>query len=229
MTLTTPKAILFDWDNTLVHTWPVIHQALHHTFTALNRTPWTIEEVQARVRKSMRDAFPEVFGPDWQEAGKLYQSHYQAIHLRDLTPFPEAENTLRLLRRLPVFVGVVSNKKGPNLRKEIAHLGWDGYFDAIVGADDAARDKPHPDPVHMALERAPVQAGREVWFVGDSEIDLECAVNLGCRAILYGDVQTDAHTSGARHYGGFPLCEHVKDQVELQRLIRAHLDEAPAA
>jgi phosphoglycolate phosphatase len=38
--------------------------------------------------------------------------------------------------------GVVSNKDGPFLRAEMAHLGWHGHFGAPVGAGDAAADKP---------------------------------------------------------------------------------------
>ena len=34
-----PRAILFDWDNTLVDTWPTIVECYHDTFTALGQTP----------------------------------------------------------------------------------------------------------------------------------------------------------------------------------------------
>ena len=35
MTLPAPKAILFDWDNTLVDSWTVIHHAMTATFEAM--------------------------------------------------------------------------------------------------------------------------------------------------------------------------------------------------
>ena len=31
-----------------------------------------------------------------------------------------------------VYLGVVSNKMGHNLRKEAAHLGWERYFQRLV-------------------------------------------------------------------------------------------------
>ena len=34
-----PRAILFDWDNTLVNTWPTIVECYHDTFTALGLPP----------------------------------------------------------------------------------------------------------------------------------------------------------------------------------------------
>ena len=32
-----PQAALFDWDNTLVDTWPVIHEAMNTTLSAMGR------------------------------------------------------------------------------------------------------------------------------------------------------------------------------------------------
>ena len=50
--------------------------------------------------------------------------------------------------------GVVSNKAGRYLRAEVAHLGWAAHFGAVVGAGDAAADKPDPAPIHLALQPA---------------------------------------------------------------------------
>ena len=54
-----PKAVLFDWDNTLVDTWPVIHYALNSTFLAFEKEAWSIDDTMERVRLSLRDAFPD--------------------------------------------------------------------------------------------------------------------------------------------------------------------------
>ena len=49
--------------------------------------------------------------------------------------------------------GVVSNKAGRFLRAEVAHLGWAAHFGAVIGAGDAAADKPDPAPILLALDR----------------------------------------------------------------------------
>jgi len=43
---TRPRALLFDWDNTLVDSWLVIHDALVVTFTAMGHEPWTLAETK---------------------------------------------------------------------------------------------------------------------------------------------------------------------------------------
>ncbi len=84
MKLPAPKAVIFDWDNTLVDTWPVIHAALNATLKEMGHAEWTFEQTKARVRKSMRDSFPELFGDKWEKAGEIYQAQYRGMHLQDL-------------------------------------------------------------------------------------------------------------------------------------------------
>ena len=182
-----PKAILFDWDNTLVDSWPVIHEALTATLVAFGLEPWTLDETRRRVAESMRNSFPDLFGDRWEEAGKVFYQRFGAIHLKSLRPLPGAQRMLAELNEAGVYLGVVSNKKGEYLRSEAAHLGWDAYFGRIVGAFDAERDKPAPAPVEMALAGSGVRPGNQVWFAGDAGIDLECAVNAGCVPVLVRD------------------------------------------
>lgn len=216
--LANPRAVIFDWDNTLVDTWPVIHGALHHTFAALGLEPWTLEQTRARVKKSMRDSFPELFGGEWERAAEIYQQHYRSCHLENLDPLPLAEEVLRHFRAQPsLYVAVVSNKRGNTLRKEVEHLGWNGYFDALVGSGDAAYDKPHAAPVHLALEASGVAPGEDVWFIGDSAIDLECAGMTGCTPLLYGEY---AVTEGGRHEG-FPYSHHAPSHAAFLEWLKA--------
>ncbi len=101
MSLPAPKAVIFDWDNTLVNTWPVIHEAMTATFLAMGHVPWTLEETKARVRKSMRDAFPALFGDDWEKAGEIYQQHYRAHSIcQNWKPLPLAEEVLEQVKEL---------------------------------------------------------------------------------------------------------------------------------
>jgi phosphoglycolate phosphatase len=82
---------------------------------------------------------------------------------------------------------MVSNKEGNTLRKEIKEMGWDIYFECMIGSMDAIKDKPNPEPVYMALEKMNLQKGNHIWFVGDTTVDIECAHSSGCTPILYGD------------------------------------------
>jgi len=105
---------------------------------------------------------------------------------------------------------VVSNKTGGFLRAEAAHIGWAPRFGRIVGAQDAPRDKPCPEPVHMALADSGIKAGPDVWFIGDGPIDTSCGLGAGCTTIGVGPAAWDEPKS---HH-------HVRGCVELAALIR---------
>ena len=44
-----PRAILFDWDNTLVDNWQVILAALNTALVAMDQRPWTLSESRERI------------------------------------------------------------------------------------------------------------------------------------------------------------------------------------
>ena len=201
-----PDAVVFDWDNTLVDTWPIIHDALNHTFRAWGMREWTLEETHAKVRKSMRDSFPALFGDDWVKAGDVFYERYEEIHAEKLRPATGAGGLISALADAGVYQCVVSNKKGPFLRKEAEALGWLARFGALIGAFDAPRDKPARDPVDMALKAGGMRAGYRVWFVGDADIDMECAHGAGCYPVL-----VRAQPPGIDEFADFPPALHFTD------------------
>jgi phosphoglycolate phosphatase len=186
-----PRAVLFDWDNTLVDSWSTIHEALVQTLTAMGHAPWTLAESKARVRLSLRDSFPAQFGARWEEARRIYMDAFQAIHLQRLTALSGVVELLDHLAAAGYYLAVVSNKTGPVLRREAGHLGWTRYFARLVGATDAAADKPDPAPIHLALAGSGIAAGPEVWYVGDTAVDIECALNAGCVPVLLGPAKPE--------------------------------------
>ena len=179
-----PRAILFDWDNTLVDNWVTITAALNVTFAAFDKPAWSLAETKQRVRGSMRESFPATFGDRWEEAGAIFYRSFKERHLETLTAMPGAGELLAALKARDIYLGVVSNKHGAFLRSEAAHLGWERYFGRLVGAADAPRDKPAREPVDLALGPAGLARSAEVWFIGDADIDLECPHNAGCTPVL---------------------------------------------
>ncbi|MFC7735982.1 HAD family hydrolase [Roseomonas sp. GCM10028921] len=189
-----PLAIVWDWDNTLVDGWPAIRAGLNAALQDAGMAEWSLEEVRARVRHSLRDSFPQLFGDRWEHARDIFYAAVRATHLDVLRPMPGAE---ALLRRAALVapLAVLSNKAGPLLRAEAAHLGWAPLFRALVGAGDAAADKPDPVPMRLACAACGVPTGASVWYVGDNALDMDAARRAGCLPVLLGDA---AHDGGPK-------------------------------
>lgn len=208
-----PRAIIFDWDNTLVDSWGTIHDALNFLMTAMAQPLWTIEQTRERVRLSLRESFPRIFGDRWEEAQRIYLDRFRAIHLERLTPLPGRADMLRELAA-GHYLAVVSNKTGAVLRNEAAHLGWSALFGSIVGAGDAHTDKPHWAPVELALQPSGIKPGPDVWFVGDTAVDMQCALASGCIPVLLGE--PESHDEFAK----FPPHIQVADSAGLFGALR---------
>ena len=213
--LTRPKAILFDWDNTLVDTWPCIGWATNLTRAAMGLAPWTEAEMRVNIAGSLRDTFPRIYGDRWEQAREIYHRNFAATHLEMLQPNPAAEDLLQFAHQAGIYLGVVSNKNGTALRREADHLGWSKHFGRVVGATDAKRDKPAPDPVIMALEPAGLTPDSTVWFIGDTGIDMECAYAAGCVPVLVTAKEIDF-----AEFQAFPPKIAVPDLNRLGAMLR---------
>jgi phosphoglycolate phosphatase len=184
-----PTVLLYDWDNTLVDGWAGIAAALNAVFSVFAMPHWTAEHTRARVRVSLRESFPAMFGDRWIEARDIFYAALAEQHLLHVRPMPGAAEAVVAGRAWPQ--GVVSNKAGNFLRAEVAHLGWADAFGAVVGAGDAAADKPDPAPIHLALLRLGASADRSVWYLGDTALDMQAARAAGVTAVLIGDAAHD--------------------------------------
>ncbi len=182
--LPSPKAMIYDWDNTLVDNWAAIHHALNTTLSAMGQEEWSFQETLQRVRASMRDSFPKLFGDRVEEARDIFYSTFESHHIQSLNVLEGAHDVLDMGLQANLYQAVVSNKRGDFLRKECAHLGWTHFFGALIGANDAPKDKPDSAPILQALQPASLKPGKDIWYIGDSPIDIECARNAGCTAIL---------------------------------------------
>lgn len=223
LTLPKPKAVIFDWDNTLVDTWPLIHVAIDTTMEAMGKEKWGLEKVRNTVHKAMRDSFPEIFGDNWQKAGEVYKNTYRSIHLDKLRLLPNSVELINKLEEKDILQFIVSNKIGATLRKEVEKLAIEKKFFSIVGSLDASADKPSREPVELALLGSNLDPKKdEIWFIGDTIADVECAWNSGCRAIVYAHADNKISATipekilreGRENQGPIPVYSNHSELVE---------------
>ena len=211
------KALVFDWDNTLVDGWTGITSALNVVLRAWGQPAWTVADARARIRASVRDTFPGMFGDTWRDAAALLRTTMREQDLSHLALMQGADALVAAAASWPA--AIVSNKEGVVLRREVAHLGWTARFGAIVGAGDASADKPDPAPIWHALGLIGVKPGREVWYVGDTGSDMQAAHAAGCTAVLVGDAAHDGGVARLEQSGAAPHL-HCHDAWDLAALLR---------
>lgn len=181
-----PKAVLFDWDNTLVDTLALALESMNVTLAHFSLDPWSMEDLVGRPHLSARDSFYEIFGAQAVTAMEVYHRFFQEHHLTRIRPLPMAGDLLDFLNGHGIPMSIISNKLGNLLRLEVEKLGWGKYFSSVIGSKDLACDKPFPLPVETVLQKKNMEASHDIWFVGDSITDVECAEYSGCRPVFVG-------------------------------------------
>ncbi len=222
--LATPDVILFDWHATLVDTLDAMYHAVDDMLPELaelgllkrlvkpeqSRSPEDaklVEYVQSfsrlhpKVRAdrkiSRTDIFEVLFGTD-EEAKRIahlaFNRHYRN-HYGEVEPFePQVRAMLEGLRRLPLKVGVITNRDREFFEHELSAVegsGWTELFDADVCGDDTPLRKPHPDQLLLAAEKVGAEPNRKVWYVGDSTTDIVAAKRAGMTAVFFNGALWD--------------------------------------
>ena len=214
----TPKAVLFDWDGTLVDSWGVIVESFQQAQKELGHEVWSYDKTRRSLGKSLRDQFPIIFGDEWEKARDIYYRHFESVHLNKVTLIDGTREILELLKSKNIYMAIVSNKTGRFLRPEVESLGLSGYFSAIVGAADSERDKPHPAPLYMALEDFNDVIDENVWYVGDANIDMEASHRAGCAGVRVCAPGMEMPTQDPVYKAKYIL-KTVKDIIELPELM----------
>lgn len=182
--LNKPEAIIFDWDNTLIDSLPQIDRAREETFIKFNAYAPEAELLNTCANKK---TFFSQFGEMEEEAIDFFISTYAYITKDGVMPLAGAEKVLQLVQDAKIPMLIVSNKLNTLLNKEVEFLGWRGYFSKIIGSNDCPMDKPHPMPVYAALDAIMVPPSPKVLLIGDSTLDIKCAISANCWPILFGD------------------------------------------
>ncbi|MBI3420389.1 MAG: HAD family hydrolase [Proteobacteria bacterium] len=219
---TLPQLVIFDWDNTLIENWQALLNAMNAALKTFNKPAWNQAQMIDNSKQSLRNSFPVIFGTEWEKARDIFYDHFNKNHLDGLKKLDGAEALLDFLTEHGVRLAVCSNKAGLCLRREVKHLGWRRYFISILGAQDAEKDKPDCAPVRLIQRLNGLEdCGREdVWFVGDTVSDMQCAGCAGVLPVGLGE--------GAKENPAFMPKLWAADRVELLTAFKQSLCSVPA-
>ncbi len=184
------SAVLFDLDGTLLNTLEDIGGAMNHVLRSYSLPEWPLPDYRYLVGNgAVRLAERAVRGrTDLLEPVLAdYMAFYSAHSLEKTRPYPGIPGLLAELNRrsLPVFV--FSNKPDADTRNVIRHCFPEIDFAAVVGSLPGVPLKPDPAGALVLAERFSLSPGA-VAYLGDTDVDMRCAVRAGMRpfGVLWG-------------------------------------------
>ena len=183
------KAILFDFDGTIVDTVDLIvanwqHATETHLGYRIER-----EKVLPSIGLSLLAALEDAAPGRGQQLFDTYQEHNMQWHDQLAKLIPGTTEMLAALKERGLKLGVVTAKRHSTLAMGLRLFDLSSYFDVLVGLEDTTRHKPLPDPVLNGLERLGIAPTPEnAAFVGDAASDIKAgkAANVTTIAVPWG-------------------------------------------
>lgn len=187
------QLVIFDLDGTLLNTIADLAASANYALGALGFAARTEKECRAfvgnGVTKLLERSLPAgaKTSQNIEKMRPVFQAHYD-LHNADFTTiYPGMASVLKTLADQGVKLAVASNKYQSATEKLVKHYFPGINFCAIYGARAGQPVKPDPKMVEDILALAQVER-RNVWYVGDSDVDMQTARNAGLKvtAVLWG-------------------------------------------
>jgi HAD superfamily hydrolase (TIGR01549 family) len=164
-----PKAIVFDFDGTLIDSLSLVLQAIGHAIEPFGPRPE--KEILAKLG-GPPERFLATLLPDTRHVPtalrRMWNFHQENAHL--IRPFTGADQLLARLQaraRLAIWTGRDRDSAERLLREH----GLADLFATVVCGDDLPTHKPNPDGLMEIMRRLGVTAA-ETLFVGDADVDV---------------------------------------------------------
>ena len=179
------KLVIFDLDGTLVNAYPAVAKSVNYTLKALGFPLRSDVTIKRSVGEGDRQLMIKFVGPKRaDDAMAIYRPHHaKALKSKGMVRFlPGVWGTLNFLKSKGYQLAIASNRPTPFTRIILKVLGAGKFFDVVLCADCAKRPKPYPDMLWTIARRLRI-AKRDVVYVGDMTIDIQCARAAGIRMV----------------------------------------------
>lgn len=180
--------LIFDCDGTLADTMP-----LHFVSWQQSMAPYGLRLDEDRfyalagqptvfiIEKLMKEQ--SISGDAQQMAAEKDAAFHELLPgVQPIEPIVDIARKYRDQRRMGVGSGSTRNA----VEQILKHIGLDGFFDAIVGAEDTENPKPAPDVFLKVAEQIGVPA-EECRVYEDADLGIEAAKRAGMSAF---DIRT---------------------------------------
>jgi phosphoglycolate phosphatase len=184
------ELIVFDWDGTLMDSQARIVDCILAAFADLGLAGPSrgaaADIIGLGLDDSMARLWPGSSAAERATLADRYRHHYLFTDRARSELFPGAREVLEHLRHAGYLLAVATGKSRRGLALSLEETGLGGLFHATRCADETF-SKPHPQMLLELMDELGVCANATL-MVGDTEYDLQMAINAGAHslAVSYG-------------------------------------------
>lgn len=185
------ELVIFDMDGTILYTLDDICDGVNASLSKHGLPVRTKDEIRRHIGNGIRHEIESSVPEGTKESmidAVFHDFHaWYEIHCNDRTrPYDGIVELLEDLKQAGIHCAVVSNKADYAV-KALNEIYFKGLLEAGVGEKDGIARKPAPDEVDEVLRLLNMERNRAV-YIGDSEVDIETAANVGmdCIGVSWG-------------------------------------------
>ncbi|MCR8855340.1 pyrophosphatase PpaX [Lysinibacillus fusiformis] len=175
------KALLFDFDGTLLNTNELIIQTFMHVLNERFPGQFSPKDCLKFIGPSLKQTFNDIAPGEEEALIAKYRAWNIEHHDELVSQYPDVVSTLEQLKAQGILLAIVSTKRNDTIDRGLSILGTAHLFDVRIGTDDVKNVKPDPEPVLLALERLGIDKDDAI-MIGDNSHDIEAGHRAGVRA-----------------------------------------------
>ena len=179
------KAIIFDFDGTLINTNDLIVEGLDRFAMTFRGCSLSHEEHQILAGKPLDDQMTYICAEKAEDMAAVFKGWYMEAHKTLAKPFEGVAELFEFFRNSHYKLAIVSNNSHVIVKMGLEQLGLSDYFDLVICCEDVKNRKPSPEGLNKALVQLGLEK-EEVIFVGDSGNDLMAARAARITSVLVG-------------------------------------------
>jgi HAD superfamily hydrolase (TIGR01549 family) len=173
------RAVIFDWDGTLLDSFRADSRAYQAMFRALGIS-FSNHQLARHYSPDWYRVYRAAKIPrkQWHLADGIWAAAYRKENPRLM---PGTRAVLKKLRR-SFAIGLVTSGDRKRVVRQLRQFGFHALFPVCVCSEDSRHRKPHPAPLRAAMRRMRMKAA-DCVYVGDTPEDIEMARRAGVRSI----------------------------------------------
>jgi len=174
------KALLFDFDGTLLNTNELIIRTFMHVLNDRFPGQYSPQDCIKFIGPSLKETFEQIAPNEVDELIAKYRQWNHAYHDQYVKEFDGVNETLEQLKRQGHKLAIVSTKKKETIERGLKLMNAEHYFEFWIGLEDVSKVKPDPEPVLLALDRLKMPK-EEALMIGDNYHDILAGKNAGVK------------------------------------------------
>jgi HAD superfamily hydrolase (TIGR01509 family) len=203
------RNILWDFDGTLVDTYPAMTYALSQTLRSMGIS-MEFNLIDGLVRRSLTDCIETIhqrYGASTEDIQAGFRSHYRAIPPVKQPLFPGVVEVCQAVLKASGANVIVTHRRTESTMQILGAHSAAHLFAGVISSQDGFPPKPDPDMVREAIRRHRLNPAQTL-LVGDRELDIQAGAAAGVATCLFGD----AKTGQAPDY-------HIHNYAELSKIL----------